>query len=897
MTKTRHPQSSLLIGTGISRLAHRLGIRSFLLAISITLVACGGGEKSERNPEVTNDESILPTGALRNSDVESFKANFWAELRTTDRCGDCHRPGANNPVSPFFVDWENINDAYDAMVNGGYVNLSSPASSSVVDRVRKGHGCWSKPDNNACADAMIAYITNWANGFQKGEASREVTLAPIPDEQLRDPGAKLLFPPPPTIPTAYDGVHSLLTQYCSDCHVSTSNQAQSPFFAVDDVASSYNAAKIKIDLNNPANSDFVKRLALGHSCWDDCTSNANTMQTAIEALAVDIDTNYNVQLDSSRIIMSKALTLLEGIQSSGGNRFESNQIALYEFKTRKGYKVLDTSGVEPGLNLTLYGVEGRDYRWLNNWGIEFITPQSRAQGKTADSKKLHDLLKLSGQYTIEAWLIPGNVTQMDSNIVSYSNSGTDRNFTLGQNMYNYEFAHRSSNTDTNGAPMVATPDEDELVQASLQHVVVTYDMTSGRKIYVNGQLTGAAENTKPGDMLNWHSSYALIFGNEANSSRPWSGILRMVAIHDRALTPEQININYTAEVGQKYLMPFHVSSTDIPGIPDDSYIVFKVSQYDEFSYLFSDARYVNLGGNTPAAGTTLRGMRIGLNGDEVPVGQPYTNLDVDLTDGFSLENGVELTGLHAIIELQNGADIDEFFLTFEHLGARDRTLAYDENDADLLTDIPPLPTREELDKSPDIGVRTFEEINATMARMTGLINWENIPQISNRAEDQDGVIIGIYPRYKQQLPSVENIETFLPSHQMAIAQLALTYCSVLVDTNVAFFTDPLTSTPFNFDVIASSAFGNTAPVINPLLVSMLNADLNEINNDLLSQPATAEVRQEIEWLINGDGGSRAGLTGAACMTANPSCDDRDRTRHIVKAACAAVLSSATMLVQ
>lgn len=870
---------------------------ALMLFASIGLAACGGGADSSRSTEVTPDPTTANPGAPRNQEVKDYQDNVWQNLRTADACGDCHRPGAKTPTRPYFVDWNNINEAYDVMVNGGYVLSKTPAASELVTRVRNGHGnCWRATDDE-CADDVITYITNWVNGYQKGSESREVQLTPIPANQLQDPGESLLFQV--TAPASYSGVHNLLTQHCAGCHVSTSSQAQTPFFAVADMQSSYNAAKIKIDLNSPPDSDFVNRLSLRHNCWSDCATDAAEMQTAIQALADDIALS-NVPLDANQIIISKALTLLNGIQASGGNRYESDQIALYEFKSRGGDVVEDSSNVNPLLNLTLYGTEGVDYRWLNNWGIEFLTPQARAQGKTANSKKLHDLIKLSGQYSIEAWVIPGNVTQMNSNIISYSAGDGARNFTLGQNMYNYEYLNRTSNTDTNGAPRISTPNADENLQATLQHVVVTYDRQTGRKIYVNGLLTNAVESTTPGDLLNWHSSYALIFGNEDNSNRPWQGTLRMVAIHDRALNLAQIETNYSAEVGQKYLMPFSVSH--ITGMAE-SYVVFEVSQFDEFSYLFSAPRYVNLADNTPT-NIELGGMRIGLNGDEVPVGQAYPNILItDLANGYTPESGTILSDVDTIIELQNGANIDEFFLTFESLGPRTRTLVYNENDADPVGDIPPLPTVDPVAKSSDIGVRTFEEINATMAKMTGINDWATVASINN--SNPQAPPLGTYVLYKQQFPAVENIETFLPSHQMAIAQLALAYCNVLVDRD----DDLIPSNAnryfanFDYDVTASLAFQNQADldrVINPLLTAMLNVgDLaNDVSpNNLVTQPDVSTVRTEVEQLIRGDGGTRAGMTDAACMSAIPSCDNTTRTRNIVKAACTSVLGSAGMLIQ
>ena len=68
----------------------------------------------------------------------------------------------------------------------------------------------------------------------------------------------------------------------------------------------------------------------------------------------------------------------------------------------------------------------------------------------------------------------------------------------------------------------------------------------------------------------------------------------------------------------------------------------------------------------------------------------------------------------------------------------------------------------------------------------------------------NAVVKSVYNDYFQQLPTVEAIGAFLPSHQMAIAQLALTSCSELVDNNQGFFSG------FNFSQSARTAFGPLA---------------------------------------------------------------------------------------
>ena len=67
-------------------------------------------------------------------------------------------------------------------------------------------------------------------------------------------------------------------------------------------------------------------------------------------------------------------------------------------------------------------------------------------------------------------------------IVSYSAGQNSRNFTLQQTLYNYDFLLRTNAEDANGNPLttlngdpqLSTPNEAEVLQATLQHVVATY---------------------------------------------------------------------------------------------------------------------------------------------------------------------------------------------------------------------------------------------------------------------------------------------------------------------------------------------------------------------------------------------------------------------------------------
>ena len=258
---------------------------------------------------------------------------------------------------------------------------------------------------------------------------------------------------------------------------------------------------------------------------------------------------------------------------------------MWEFKTGSGTVAYDTSGVEPAIDLTLSG----DVTWVGGWGINVRS--GKAQGSTTTSKKLHDLIKATGEYTIEAWVAPGNVAQEESRIVSYSGGVMARNFMLGQTLYSYDFHNRSSSSNQNGDPKLTTSADDEDLQATLQHVVATYDPVNGRRIYVNGEFTEDVDPVAGGTLGDWDDTFAFVLGNEVSGDRQFQGVFRMVAIYNRAITPAQITQNFQAGVGEKFYLLFSVSHlVDMP----QAYVMFEVSQLDSYGYLFDKPTFISL---------------------------------------------------------------------------------------------------------------------------------------------------------------------------------------------------------------------------------------------------------------------------------------------------------------
>ncbi len=834
MTNAIHQkhQSKLRLVTPISGFIKLCAITS--LALLVQACGSGSGASTQENPITAAPDVSNYTGpAPATADVQAFKLSVWDNLVPNNRCGTCHNDGQ----SPRFVRADDINLAYSEA--NSVVNLADPGQSIMVTKVRGGHNCWLQ-DDNACGDILQSYIENWA-GQSLGSGGKEVQLEAPP---ISDPGASKNFPAAST--DFANTVYPLLTQYCAGCHTDSAAVPQSPFFASEEVDAAYAAAQQRMDLDNPANSRFVIRLRSEfHNCWTDCQANATEMEAAIQAFSDLVPTTT---IDP-QLVTSKALTLPDGIISSAGGRHETNVIALYEFKTGSGNTVYDTSGIEPSLNLTLSG----DYSWVGGWGVAFVA--GKAQGSTTASAKLRNLITSTGEYSIEAWVAPGNVTQDGpARIITYSGGSTTRNFMLGQTLYNYDSFNRSDQTDQNGEPQLSTADADEDLQATLQHVVMTYDPANGRQLYVNGTFTDDTDPVNGGLLNDWDETYAFAVGSEVDNNNRWAGTVRLLAVHNRALTEAQIVQNFDVGVGEKYFLLFNVS--DHVGI-NDAYVVFEVSQFDSYSYLFDEPFFAILDSTATPGTIPVEGVRIGLNGREVAVGQAFAAMDVDITDAeYATEGFQRLSDLGTVIPLEKGAALDEFFLTFERLGAAENVY--------VEADPAPPGTPPDLPLDPELGVRDFAELNAAMSKMTGVpVNNTDVAQT--------------YDVVHQALPVETAIGGFISSQQMAVTQLAIKYCAALVDDTTA-RTGYFPGVPFAAD--PSVAFVDTTArnlVIDPLIANM-------VGNGIGTQPNLTDLRGEVDSLM---------VNLMPC----PGGDCTGRTESIVKASCAAILGSAAVTIQ
>ena len=721
----------------------------------------------------------------------------------------------------------------------------------MVLKVGGGHNCW-VADPAACASTLLVWIQGWIGAGSSSTTSIKLIAPP-----MRQPGNSLQFP---VDPSAFQStVYPLLHQYCKGCHNPNSATAQQPYFASDVVAEAYLAAQPKMSLATAAanpdpgppyqdQSRFYVRLAQeSHHCWGsppDCVASSNAMHAAIRAFALGITPT---QVDPS-LIVSNALALTDGIVAAGGSRYEANLVAKYMFQTGQGSTAYDTSGVTPEADLSLSG----NVTWVGGWGID-IGMGGKAQASTSASQKFAAMIQSSGEYSLETWIAPNDVTQTNAWVVSYSGSNTTRNMTLGQAAMQYQGFARSSTTSTAGMPALLTTTNGGAAQAALQHVVLTYDPVSGQKLYVNGVYTGDADPSKGGTLANWDGTFALVLGNETTGQRQWKGVIKFAAVHNRALTAAQIQQNFAAGVGQKFFLLFGVSQ--LTGV-NQSYILFQGSQYDSYSYLFAQPKFISLDPNAMPASVPISGMRIGVNGVLAPAGQAYDTMSATVGGSkYTAANGQLLSSLGTVMPATLGPSNDLFFLSFDQIGTH--VHAYVDP---IGPGTPPaLPTT----LQPDFGVATFERVHHSLSRITGV-------------PITDNVVNTLYHASQQSMPSGPLIAAFGSAQQTAISQLANAYCGEMMASTA----------------LRDAFFGGSG----------LDASLNNLSSSFFS---TAANRTLVEQQLAKNAVGNANPQVAAAVTAEvdallqkiPSLNPNATVSQATVAACTAVLGSAAVSLQ
>ena len=204
---------------------------------------------------------------------------------------------------------------------------------------------------------------------------------------------------------------------------------------------------------------------------------------------------------------------------------------------------------------------------------------------------------------------------------------------------------------------------------------MTYDPVNGRRIYVNGEFTGDLDGAGGGTLGDWDNSFAFVLGNEVSNNRQWHGRdppgRDPQPRADAAADPAELRGRRRREVlhAVRHLAPGErAAGATSCSRPSSTTAPATCSPTRSSSASMPTA----MPGSIP-----IKGMRIGVNGAEPPVGQAYRLLDTVITDAnYSAATGQTLSTVGTIIGAGAGPDLGRVLPVLRHARhAQQRLLA------------------------------------------------------------------------------------------------------------------------------------------------------------------------------------------------------------------------------
>jgi Concanavalin A-like lectin/glucanases superfamily len=225
-------------------------------------------------------------------------------------------------------------------------------------------------------------------------------------------------------------------------------------------------------------------------------------------------------------------------------RAQAGLLALYDFDEGSGTVVRDSSGVSYALDLAIRDPER--VTWTAD-GLRIDQPATLLSDRTA--RKVNDAAKVSNEITIEAWIVPdASYGRYSGRLLTISATDKARNVTLTQGVYDLQnpnliSARIRTTSSSSGSPMLNMPFS-VASPAAPRHIVYTRSADGKTRLYDNGELR--VSGLASGNFSTWRRDYRLVLANELTGGRPWIGTYSLVAIYGRALSSNEVQLNYAA---------------------------------------------------------------------------------------------------------------------------------------------------------------------------------------------------------------------------------------------------------------------------------------------------------------------------------------------------------------
>ena len=231
--------------------------------------------------------------------------------------------------------------------------------------------------------------------------------------------------------------------------------------------------------------------------------------------------------------------------------------------------------------------------------------------------------------------------------------------------------HAAARRTPTASPPLINATAENVAQAALQHVVLTYDSVNGQQLYVNGALTPDKDPAGGGSLASWDSTFALALGSEVTGKE-------QLGRHDQVRGHPQPRAHGRPGPGELQrrrrpeVLPA-VRRESLSGIPQ-TYIEIQAAQYDTYSYLFTNPTFISLDPTAAPSNIVISGMRFGVNGVIPTAGQSYATLNATVgPPSYTSAGGQVLSTVGEIVPVDQGPATDMFFLSFDQFGSFSHT--------------------------------------------------------------------------------------------------------------------------------------------------------------------------------------------------------------------------------
>lgn len=230
-------------------------------------------------------------------------------------------------------------------------------------------------------------------------------------------------------------------------------------------------------------------------------------------------------------------TRADGPPVDAAGRTTDGLVALYTFASAVGGRLLDTSGVDPALDLALDGAT----TLLD--GALVLRGDEPAAVSSNPATKIQVACEATDEITVEAWVLPAaDKTTETGTITGLMLDFQTRNVQLVEDSDRYRQWVRSDFTVGGVIPGdFATPTG--AVAPAMTHLVVTRDAAGERAFWLDGEVV--ATISQPGSLDPW-SGYPLYVGNNPGGTDDYEGRIELVAYYCRALTEADVRANFAA---------------------------------------------------------------------------------------------------------------------------------------------------------------------------------------------------------------------------------------------------------------------------------------------------------------------------------------------------------------